>query len=69
MLFSELMRLGKRAERAINLFGVPPTEDEWTVDRLVDSVESTLRQRYLKEDPGSRKKEEGTSSRSAGGDE
>jgi len=46
MLFPELMKLGRRAEEAINLFGRPVQDEEWTVDRLVDGVESTLRQRY-----------------------
>lgn len=46
MLFPELMRLGKKAERAINLFGRRPDEGEWTVDRLVDTMEHSIRQRY-----------------------
>ncbi len=46
MLFPGLMKLGRRAEEAINLFGQPVGEEEWTVDRLVDGVESSIRQRY-----------------------
>jgi hypothetical protein len=46
MLFPALMRLGRRAERAINLFGRRPEDDEWTVDRMVDGVETRIRRRY-----------------------
>jgi hypothetical protein len=46
MLFPALMKLGHRAEEAINLFGRPVKDEEWTVDRLVDSVESSIRHRY-----------------------
>jgi hypothetical protein len=46
MLFPALMRLGRRAERAINLFGRRQEDDEWTVDRLVDGVETSIRRRY-----------------------
>ena len=58
MMFTRLMRQGRRAERAINLFGKPVRESEWTVDRLVDSLEDTLRDQYLRpresgEEPGS----------------
>lgn len=69
MLFPELMKLGKRAERAINLFGVAPEEDEWTVDRLVDSVEETLRQRYLKEVPRARREGDERPGPGPGGEE
>ncbi len=51
MLFPALMRLGKKAERAINLFGHATEEGEWTVDRVVDSVETSIRKRYQ---PGDR---------------
>lgn len=68
MLFPELMRLGKRAERAINLFGVPPAEDEWTVDRLVDSVETGIRQRYFREDADPRVDGSGPPDSESGGD-
>lgn len=47
MLFPEVMRLGRRAERAINLFGRSAEDDTWTVDRLVEGLESGLRQRYM----------------------
>ncbi len=47
MLFTRLMRQGRRAERAINLFDKRVRESEWTVDRLVDSLEDTLRDQYL----------------------
>jgi hypothetical protein len=46
MLFPALMRLGRKAERAINLFGRGENEGEWTVDRLVDTVETSIRQHY-----------------------
>jgi hypothetical protein len=46
MLFPALMRLGRKAERAINLFGRGTNEGGWTVDRLVDSVETSIRQHY-----------------------
>jgi hypothetical protein len=46
MLFPKLMRLGRKAERAINLFGRRPDKGEWTVDRLVDTMENSIRQRY-----------------------
>ncbi|MGD1977311.1 MAG: hypothetical protein PVH13_03200 [Gammaproteobacteria bacterium] len=46
MLFPALMRLGRKAERAINLFGRGANEGEWTVDRLVDTVETSIRQHY-----------------------
>lgn len=48
MMFTRLMRQGRRAERAINLFGKRVKESEWTVDRLVDSLEDTLRDQYMK---------------------
>lgn len=48
MMFTRLMRQGRRAERAINLFGKRVRESEWTVDRMVDSLEDTLRDQYLK---------------------
>lgn len=47
MLFPEVMKLGRRAERAINLFGHPAEGDAWTVDRLVEDLESGLRRRYM----------------------
>ncbi len=50
MLFPELMRLGRRAEDAINLFGRPVAEMEWTLDRVVDGVESSLRRRHRAKD-------------------
>jgi hypothetical protein len=46
MLFPALMKLGRRAEEAISLFGRPSTNDAWTVDRIVDGVESGIRRRY-----------------------
>ena len=49
MMFTRLMRQGQRAERAINLFGKRVGESEWTVDRLVDSLEDTLREQYLQQ--------------------
>ena len=45
MLFPALMEVGKKAERAINLFGRRPDEGEWTVDRLVDDLEASLQRR------------------------
>ena len=48
MMFTRLMRQGRRAERAINLFDKRVRESEWTVDRLVDSLEDTLRDQYLR---------------------
>ena len=48
MMFTRLMRQGRRAERAINLFGKRVRESEWTVDRLVDSLEDTLRDQYMR---------------------
>jgi len=54
MLFPALMALGRKAERAINLFGRRPEEGEWTVDRLVDDLEASLQQRR-----GSAKKSDG----------
>lgn len=48
MMFTRLMQQGRRAERAINLFGKRVKESEWTVDRLVDSLEDTLRDQYMK---------------------
>jgi hypothetical protein len=46
MLFPALMRLGRKAERAINLFGRGADEGEWTVDRLVDTMETSIRRHY-----------------------
>ncbi len=67
MLFPALMRLGRKAERAINLFGHRTDEGEWTVDRLVDSVETSIRKRY---EPGdqSRTGDNSPGKNSTGGD-
>ena len=46
MLFPEVLRMGRRAEHAINLFGRKTRGGSWTVDRWVDDVESGLRERY-----------------------
>lgn len=51
MLFPALMRLGCRAEEAINLFDRPAEEGQWTVDRLVDGVESTVLRRGRQRPP------------------
>ena len=52
MLFPALMRQGRRAERAINLFGRKREPSEWTVDQLMDQMEEILRNRYLREGEG-----------------
>ena len=52
MLFPALMRQGRRAERAINLFGRKRATSEWTVDQLMEQMEEHLRTRYLGGDDG-----------------
>ena len=49
MRFYKMLRVGKRAERAINLFEAatgPGMEGQWTVDDVIREVESQLRDRY-----------------------
>ena len=52
MRFYKVLRVGKRAERAINLFEAatgPGPEGQWTVDDVIRGVESQLRDRYRSE--------------------
>ena len=49
MRFYKVLRVGKRAERTINLFEAatgPGMEGQWTVDDVIREVESQLRGRY-----------------------
>jgi hypothetical protein len=52
MRFYKVLRVGKRAERTINLFEAatgPGPEGQWTVDDVIRDVESQLRDRYRSE--------------------
>lgn len=42
-LYPRLMRLGRRSDRVINLFDEYGTDEDYSIDRAVDEVESFIR--------------------------